>query len=55
VAVVKPGRVMFEMGGVSEAIAKEAMRLAAHKLPINSRFVARETAVVVSSREGLAK
>jgi large subunit ribosomal protein L16 len=45
VAVVKPGRVMFEMGGVSEAIAKEAMRLAAHKLPIESRFVAREVAV----------
>jgi large subunit ribosomal protein L16 len=55
VAVVKPGRVMFEMGGVSEAIAKEAMRLAAHKLPINSRFVARETAVAVSSREGLTQ
>jgi large subunit ribosomal protein L16 len=45
VAVVKPGRVMFEMGGVSEATAKEAMRLAAHKLPISSRFVAREIAV----------
>jgi large subunit ribosomal protein L16 len=46
VAVVKPGRVMFEMGGVSEATAKEAMRLAAHKLPISSRFVARETVAV---------
>jgi large subunit ribosomal protein L16 len=45
VAVVKPGRIMFEMGGVSEAIAKEAMRLAAHKLPINSKLVARETAL----------
>jgi large subunit ribosomal protein L16 len=45
VAVVKPGRVMFEMGGVSETTAKEAMRLAAHKLPISSRFVAREVAV----------
>lgn len=45
VAVVKPGRIMFEMGGVSEAVAKEAMRLAGHKLPISSRFVARETAV----------
>ena len=55
VAVVKPGRVMFEMGGVSEATAKEAMRLASHKLPINSRFVARETAVAVSSRGGLTK
>jgi large subunit ribosomal protein L16 len=51
VAVVKPGRVMFEMGGVSEAVAKEAMRLAAHKLPINSRFVARETAVAVGTAQ----
>lgn len=41
VAVVKPGRVMFEMDGVTEAIAKEAMRLAAHKLPIKSKFVTR--------------
>lgn len=42
VAVVKPGRVMFEIGGVSEELAKEAMRLAAHKLPIKSKFVKRE-------------
>jgi large subunit ribosomal protein L16 len=49
VAVVKPGRILFEMGGVSEAVAKEAMRLAAHKLPISSRFVARETAIAVGS------
>ena len=42
VAVVKPGRVMFEMGGVSEEIAKEAMRLAMHKLPIKTRFATRE-------------
>ena len=42
VAVVKPGRVMFEMDGVSEAIAKEAMRLAMHKLPIKCRFATRE-------------
>jgi large subunit ribosomal protein L16 len=42
VSVVKPGRVMFEMDGVSEEIAKEAMRLAAHKLPIKTRFVKRE-------------
>jgi large subunit ribosomal protein L16 len=42
VAVVKPGRVMFEIEGVSEDIAKEAMRLAAHKLPIKTKFVARE-------------
>ena len=38
VAVVKPGRVMFEMNGVSEEIAREAMRLAMHKLPIKCRF-----------------
>jgi large subunit ribosomal protein L16 len=49
VAVVKPGRILFEMGGVSEALAKEAMRLAAHKLPINSRFVIRETAIAVGA------
>src|ERR1039458_8074323 len=41
-AVVKPGRVLFEMSGVSEEIAREAMRLAAHKLPIPTRFVARQ-------------
>ena len=41
VAVVKPGRIMFEMGGVSEEVAKEAMRLAAHKLPIKTKFVTR--------------
>ncbi len=44
VAVVKPGRVMFEIEGVSEEIAKEAMRLAAHKLPIKAKFVTREEA-----------
>lgn len=38
-AVVKPGRVLFEMGGVSEDVAREAMRLAAHKLPIKCKFV----------------
>jgi large subunit ribosomal protein L16 len=42
VAVVKPGRVLFEMDGVSEEIAKEAMRLATHKLPIKCRFVTKE-------------
>lgn len=42
VAVVKPGRVMFEIAGVSEEIAREAMRLAAMKLPIKSKFVIRE-------------
>ena len=42
VAVVKPGRVLFEMGDVSEETAKEAMRLAMHKLPIKCRFATRE-------------
>ena len=42
VAVVKPGRVMFEMDGVSEEDAKEAMRLASHKLPIKCKFVKKE-------------
>jgi len=41
VAVVKPGRVMFEVAGVSEEVAKEAMRLAAQKLPIKCKFVTR--------------
>ncbi len=42
VAVVKPGRVMFELAGVSEETAKEAMRLASHKLPVKCKFVKRE-------------
>ena len=42
VAVVKPGRVLFEMDGVTEEDAKEAMRLAGHKLPIKTKFVTRE-------------
>ena len=42
VAVVKPGRVMFEIGGVSEDLAREAMRLAANKLPIKCKFVTKE-------------
>ncbi|HCT64935.1 MAG TPA: 50S ribosomal protein L16 [Lachnospiraceae bacterium] len=41
VAVVKPGRVMFELGGVSEEIAREALRLAVHKLPIKCKIVSR--------------
>ena len=45
VAVVKPGRVMFEMDGVAEEVAREAMRLAGHKLPIKTKFVKKETAV----------
>ena len=42
VAVVKPGRVMFEMSGVDESVAREAMRLAGHKLPIKTKFVKKE-------------
>ena len=42
VAVVKPGRVMFELAGVSESLAREAMRLAGHKLPVKTKFVERE-------------
>ena len=42
VAVVKPGRVMFEMDGVAEDVAREAMRLASHKLPIKCKFVMKE-------------
>ena len=44
VCVVKPGRVLFEMNGVSEDVAREAMRLAGHKLPVKTRFVKREEA-----------
>ena len=42
VAVVKPGRVMFELSGVPEPLAREAMRLAGHKLPVKTKFVLRE-------------
>jgi large subunit ribosomal protein L16 len=43
VAVVKPGRILFEIAGVKEEAAREAMRLASHKLPIDTRFVRRDT------------
>jgi len=42
VAVVKPGKILFELAGVPEETAREAMRLAAHKLPIKTKFVKRE-------------
>jgi len=42
VAVVKPGKIMFELAGVPEEVAREAMRLASHKLPIKTKFVKRE-------------
>ena len=45
VAKVKPGRVMFEIAGIPEDVAKEALRLAAQKLPVSTKFVARETEV----------
>jgi len=44
VCVVRPGRVMFEMAGVSEELAKEAMRLASHKLSVQTKFIAKERA-----------
>ena len=46
VAVVKPGRVLFEMDGVAEDVAREAMRLASHKLPIKCKFMKKETTEV---------
>ncbi len=45
VAVVKPGRIMFEMSGVSEDVAKEAMRLASHKLPIKCKFISKNDTI----------
>ena len=48
VAVVKTGRMMFEMAGVGETVAKEAIRLAAHKLPIKTRFVQKESVAALS-------
>ena len=53
VAVVKPGRIIFEMTGVAEETAKEAMRLAAHKLPIDTKFVTREAGIAVGSTNTL--
>ena len=44
VAVVKPGRILFEMDGVAEDVAKEAMRLAGHKLPIKTKFISKAEA-----------
>lgn len=49
VAVVKPGRIIFEIGGVTEDVAKEAVRLAGHKLPIKTRFLVRGEAESVES------
>ncbi|GHO44059.1 50S ribosomal protein L16 [Ktedonospora formicarum] len=49
VAVVKPGRIIFEIGGVSEEIAKEAIRLAIHKLPVKCRFITKKEAESVEA------
>lgn len=49
VAVVKPGRILFELGGVREETAKEAMRLAANKLPIQTKFIVRQEAESVEA------
>ncbi len=51
VAVVKPGRVLFEMAGVPEEVAREAMRLAAHKLPVKCKFIKKETEPVAENPE----
>ena len=51
VAVVKPGRVLFEIAGVTEDIAREALRLAAHKLPVRTKFVGKESNVGGDSDE----
>jgi large subunit ribosomal protein L16 len=51
VAVVKAGRILFEMTGVSEDVAKEAMRLASHKLPVPTKFLVKESGVLVGSEK----
>ncbi|MFB0546317.1 MAG: 50S ribosomal protein L16 [Anaerolineae bacterium] len=51
VAVVKPGRVLFEIAGVKEEMAREAMRLASHKLPIKTQFVTRKDAAIGVGKE----
>jgi large subunit ribosomal protein L16 len=53
VAPVKRGRILFEMSGVTEEVAKDAMRLASHKLPIDTKFVAREVSMAAGA-EGAA-
>ncbi len=45
VAVIKPGKILYEMGGISRAVAKSAMRIAAHKMPVKTQFLDRETPV----------
>lgn len=55
VAVVKPGRVLFEMNGISEEVAREALRLAGHKLPCVTKFIKRETQDVRTTTENNAE
>lgn len=52
VAVVKPGRILFELSGVPEEVAKEAMRLAGHKLPLRTKFVSKEALGGEGDHEG---
>ena len=52
VAVVKPGRIMFEIAGVSEEVAREAMRLASHKLPVKTKFVIKEEETAAEGENG---
>ena len=54
VAVVKPGRVMFEIAGVSEEVAREALRLASHKLPVKTNFVTKEETAAEGENGGEA-
>ncbi|OGN87129.1 MAG: 50S ribosomal protein L16 [Chloroflexi bacterium RBG_13_46_14] len=51
VSVVKAGRILFEMTGVSEEVAKEAMRLASHKLPVSTKFLVKESGVLAGSEK----
>ena len=51
VSVVKPGRVLFEMAGVTEEVAREALRLAGHKLPITTKFIKREAVAEAANTE----
>ena len=51
VSVVKPGRVLFEMAGIPEETAREALRLAAHKLPITTKFIKKETVAEATNTE----
>ena len=54
VSVVKPGRIMFEIAGVSEEVAREAMRLASHKLPVKTKFVIKEETAAEGENGGEA-